>query len=243
MRRDESVSPAELVPEPEHGRVFERTLTPGIADAPADGRVRLDAIARWLQDVAFADLIDAGFEQRGVWIVRRARILVEAFPCFGEPVSLRTFCSGLGRFSAERRTTISGAAGSVHAVASWVWLDERGRPGRFEERFVSLYSESAAGRPAPTRLRHPDPPLDAERRPWIFRATDIDVAGHVNNSHYWEPLEEELAAAAPRAIDLEIEYRDAAQAGPAEVMRAADQLWVCAPGGVVHASIQVLTRA
>ena len=205
--------------------------------------MRLDAIARWLQDVAYADLIDAGFEQRGIWIVRRARILVEAFPRFGEPVSLRTFCSGLGRFSAERRTTISGASGSVHAVATWVWLDERGRPGRFEQRFVSLYSESAAGRPAPTRLRHPDPPVDAERRPWIFRAADIDVAGHVNNSHYWEPLEEELAAAAPSAIDLEIEYRDAAQAGPAEVVCAADRLWVCAPGGAAHASIQVLTRA
>ena len=92
-------------------------------------------------------------------------------------------------------------------------------------------------------MRHPDPPVDAERRPWIFRAADIDVAGHVNNSHYWEPLEEELAAAAPSAIDLEIEYRDAAQAGPAEVVCAADRLWVCAPGGAAHASIQVLTRA
>ena len=40
---------------------------PGIADAVGDGRVRLDAIARWLQDVAYADLIDAGFErERGL---------------------------------------------------------------------------------------------------------------------------------------------------------------------------------
>jgi len=27
-------------------------------------------MARWLQDVAYADLIDAGFEGRGAWIVR-----------------------------------------------------------------------------------------------------------------------------------------------------------------------------
>ncbi len=239
------MSPAELVPEPApgQGRVFQRTVSPGIADASATGRVRLDAIARWLQDVAYADVIDAGFEQRGAWIVRRARVLVEAFPQFGEPVSVRTFCSGLGRFSAERRTAISGASGSVQAAATWVWLDERGRPGRFEERFVSLYSESAAGRAAPTRLSHPDPPPAAARHPWTFRAADIDVAGHVNNSHYWEPLEEEFAAAPPRAIDVEIEHHDAAPAGPAEVVREGDRLWVCAPDGAVHASIQVLTRA
>ena len=77
--------PAELVAEPAAGRVFERALRPGIADALGDGRVRLDAIARWLQDVAYADLLDAGFEERGVWIVRRMRLRVESWPRFGEP--------------------------------------------------------------------------------------------------------------------------------------------------------------
>ena len=104
-------------------------MMPGIADAVGGGRVRLDAIARWLQDVAYADILDAGFDQGGVWIVRRARMRVESFPRFGEPVTLRTHCSGLGRFSAERRTTIRGATAAVDAVASWVWIDERRAPG------------------------------------------------------------------------------------------------------------------
>ena len=38
---------------------------PGIADAVGSGRVRVDAIARWLQDVAYADIIDAGFDEGG----------------------------------------------------------------------------------------------------------------------------------------------------------------------------------
>ncbi len=83
-------------------------MRPGIADGDAAGRCRLDAMARWLQDVAYADLIDAGFEGRGAWIVRRTRIRVERFPIFGEELTLRTFCSGIGRFSAERRTSIQG---------------------------------------------------------------------------------------------------------------------------------------
>lgn len=233
---------ADFVAEPDAGRVFELAIRPGIADAPADGRVRLDAIARWLQDTAYADLIDAGFEERGVWIVRRQRLRVESFPRFGEPVTARTFCSGIGRFSAERRTVVAGAGGRVDAVATWVWLDERGRPGRFEAPFVELYSPSAAGRPAPTRLSHPGPPADARPEPWRFRAADIDVAGHVNNSHYWEPLEEEFALEPPTSIDVEIEHREPAQSGPAEVVRDGGRLWVRAPDATVHASIQVLAR-
>ena len=226
--------------EPATGRVFERTMMPGIADAVGGGRVRLDAIARWLQDVAYADIVDAGFDQGGVWIVRRARMRVESFPRFGEPVTLRTHCSGLGRFSAERRTTIRGATAAVDAVASWVWIDEGGRPARFPERFRELYGESAAGRGAPVRLRHPEPPPDGERTEWTFRAADIDVAGHVNNSHYWEPLEERFAGSDPGAIEIEIEHREPASAGAAFVVAAKGGLWIESPEGALCASIQIL---
>ena len=205
--------------------------------------MRLDAIARWLQDVAYEDLLDAGFEESGVWIVRRLRLRVEAWPRFGEPVSVRTFCSGLGRFSAERRTTVAGRSGAVEAVALWVWIDESGRPGRFPERFVGQYGESAGERGAPVRLRHPEPPAAAERTPWDFRAADVDVAGHVNNSHYWEPLEERFAAGAPEGLDAEIEHRDPALAGTAYVVEDDPGLWIEGADGAVHASIQVAGRA
>src|SRR5262245_8914364 len=125
-------------PEPTSGRVFEGELMPGIADGLLDGRIRLDAIARWLQDVAYADVVDAGLSQQGAWIVRRMRIRVDRFPRFGEPAVLRTFCSGFGRFSAERRTSIRARTGVVDAVSLWVWIDDNGRPGRFPEHFAEL---------------------------------------------------------------------------------------------------------
>jgi len=234
-----AVELVELAPEPTSGRTFERELLPGIADATGEGRCRLDAIARWLQDIAYADLIEAGFEGRGAWVVRRTRIRAEAFPRFGEQLTLRTWCSGLGRFSAERRTSIRGDSGRVETVALWIRLDqEHGRPVRFPPDFVEAYSESAAGRDANVRLRHPEPPADAERSPWRFRATEIDPAGHVNNSHYWVPLEEELAAGPePERIDAEVEYRDPAQAEEATLLRDGAALWVAGPGDLLHASI------
>ncbi len=214
-------------------------MLPGIADANGAGRCRLDAIARWLQDVAYEDLVDAGFEGRGAWIVRRTRIRVEAFPRFGEDLVLRTFCSGIGRFSAERRTSISGEGAAVETVALWVCLDpDAGRPMRFPSDFVAVYEESAAGRVANVRLRHPEPPESAAREPWRFRVAEMDPAGHVNNSHYWVPLEEELAAGdEPDSIDAEIEYRDPAQPGEVELLRDGSSLWIASPEGTLHASL------
>jgi acyl-ACP thioesterase len=214
-------------------------MRPGIADADASGRCRLDAMARWLQDIAYADLVDAGFEGQGAWIVRRTRIRVQAFPRFGEDLELRTFCSGIGRFSAERRTSIGGGSSAVETVALWICLDpERGRPMRFPPEFTSVFDESAGGRDANVRLRHPDPPADAESSGWLFRASELDPAGHINNSHYWTPLEEELATGPePEAMDAEVEFRDPAMPGEVSILRAGSSMWIASPEGAVHASV------
>jgi acyl-ACP thioesterase len=230
---------SELVPRPDRGRSFEREVVPGLADATASGRVRLDAIARWLQDIAYADVVDAGLASRGAWVIRRARLRVEAFPRFGEPVAVRTFCSAAGRVAAERRTTVSGGGGSIEAVAIWIHVDtETLRPLRLGEDFRAAYAVSAAGRKADFRLRHPEPPEAATRTAWHFRASDMDVAGHVNNAAYWEPVEEMLwEAEEPRTADMEIEYREPAQPGETAILRTGTGMWIAGREGALHASI------
>jgi acyl-ACP thioesterase len=236
---DPLVPLSELVPPPAGGRVFEREVVPGLADAGGSGRVRLDAIARWLQDVAYADVADAGLAGRGAWLVRRTRMRIDSFPRFGEPVAVRTFCSGAGRLAAERRTSLSGGGGEVEAVATWIHVDtETLRPLRLGEEFTSVYGESAGSRRADFRLRHPEPPADASRTPWRFRAADVDVAGHVNNAAHWAAAEEILMdGPEPRSADLEIEYQEPAQPGDAAVLRASGGMWIEAPDGKLHASI------
>jgi hypothetical protein len=54
----------ELQARPEGVRAYSHRRTPGFADCAPTGRVRLDAIARWLQDVAYADVLDAGSRRR-----------------------------------------------------------------------------------------------------------------------------------------------------------------------------------
>ncbi|HEX4108479.1 MAG TPA: acyl-ACP thioesterase domain-containing protein, partial [Solirubrobacteraceae bacterium] len=188
MTRREELSVA-----PGAGRVFEGQVRGGLADCAPDGRVRLDAIARWLQEVGYADIDDAALVDDGAWVVRRTRIRVERFPRFDERLPIATFCSGLGRLWAERRTSVPGC---LEAVALWIQLDHNsGRPLPLGARFLAAYEASAAGRRVKARLRHPALPErpHAEGR-WVFRRTELDVAQHINNAAYWTVLEEELLA-------------------------------------------------
>ncbi len=230
----------ELIPPPLDGRVFPGVARAGLSDCAPSGRARLDAIARWLQDVAYADVEDAGVAQAAVWVVRRTRIAVARFPRFGERFALRTFCSGFGRAWAERRTTVAVEQGAtaVEAVSLWVHLDPGSRqPAPLTPEEIDVYGGSAGGRRVRARLRHPAPPAVARRRRWTFRATECDLAGHVNNAAYWQPLEEELLDAGdPAWIDVEMEFRNPAQPGEKLVLSDANRRWIVGAGGDIHAS-------
>jgi acyl-ACP thioesterase len=234
-----AVELSEIVAPTGGGRSFELAVRGGLADATPSGRVRLDVIAGWLQDAARADVDDALQGEEWLWVVRRTRIRVEAFPRWGEVCSARTWCSGTGAMWAERRTTIKGDTARVEAVGLWVRIDEeRGRPVPPGERCIAIYQESANGRRVKARLRHPGPPPGAAGGPWRFRASELDMADHVNNSAYWAIVEEELAGAAePASFDGEIEFRAGAQTGEATVLAAGDMRWILGPDGELSASV------
>lgn len=233
---------SEIVPLPQAGRLFEQVFTAGFADCAPSGRLRLDAVARWLQDVAYADVVDAKLDDRAVWVVRRTRIRVARFPRVGDACRVATFCSGLGRMWAERRTSI-GVVGSdegqIEAVTLWVHLDPVSwRPIPIQEEEASAYSPSAGGRRVTARLRHPSPSWEEPRSAWSFRATELDIAGHINNAAYWGPLEEELLAGPElERLDAELEYRVPAQPGLKRLLRDGSRRWIIGDDGEVHASI------
>jgi acyl-ACP thioesterase len=240
----------ELVDRPAGGRSFTLTMRPGLADCAPSGRIRLDALARWLQDVAYADVEDAGLAASAVWVVRRTRMLIHRFPRFADTFEVETFCSGLGRMWAERRTRITGtsrrdngARPAIEAVALWVHLDaESRRPIPFSDDEFEAYGGAAAGRRITARLRHPLPAPDIDSAvPWRFRATECDIADHVNNAAYWQPLEEELLARPeqPEELDVEIEFRTPAQPGDKRILRDGTRRWIVGDDGETHASFAI----
>ncbi|MDQ6817608.1 MAG: thioesterase [Actinomycetota bacterium] len=233
---------SELGPVPSVGRVFTQKRRPGLRDCAPSGRMRLDALASWLQDVAYADVEDAGVADGVVWVVRRARLRVRRFPRFGELFELHTFCAGLGRMWAERGTSITRAGEQdvdVDAAFLWVHLDPLGRhPTALTAEEIAKYGEAAGGRRVSARLRHPAPRPAERSFTWIFRASECDLAGHVNNAAYWHPLEEELLRGSdPDGIDVEIEYRTPAQPGAKTVICDGRWRWIIGDEGETLASI------
>jgi acyl-ACP thioesterase len=215
-------------------------------DADRFGRLRLDGIARYLQDVANDDTRDVGPGLNPAWVVRRTVIDVVVPPRPAEVISLTTFCGGLGTAWAERRTTIEGEGGGhVETTSLWVALDPRtNRPARLSPEFVALYAEAAAGRTVGARLRHPAPAEGADVRPWPLRSTDHDGMGHVNNAATWAPVEDELERRGLVPVRAELEYPGAIEPGDAVELRSTVvddelRLWLLVDG-TVRASALVL---
>lgn len=195
-------------PPPASGRVYTGRRIVRSTDVTTAGRLRLDALARYLQTVAEDDLADSGLIGPAVWLVRRCELAIGRLPAMGDRITLRTFCSGTGPRWAERTTTVSGTAGDLlQARAVWAAVSpESGRPIPPGPEFEKVYGESARGRTVSVRLSHRRPGGGEASRPWPLRAADFDTAGHVNNAIAWSAAEDVLAGLGWPPARAEMEY-------------------------------------
>ncbi|HET6831463.1 MAG TPA: acyl-ACP thioesterase domain-containing protein [Solirubrobacterales bacterium] len=224
------------------GRTFTGRHQVGAADVDAAGNAHPFAIARWLQEVAFADGLDSGFGAGSAWVIRRLRLDVRRLPTFPEALELETWCSAKAKTVAERTTTIAGDGGAdATATAIWVHVDPASRlPARLPAEFEAIYGPSTDGRKARAALRHPPAPADdAERFRWWFGRSLIDLAGHVSNLWYWQVAEEflEMPTVDSGPTALEAEFRAGIGHGVAAVHRSDAMLWICDEAGTVAATI------
>jgi acyl-ACP thioesterase len=202
---------ADFLPDPASGRVFTTARTVRSTDVTPAGRLRFDALARYLQEAAEDDLAGTGWDAPYDWLLRRCAVSVRGYPVRGEQVGLRTYCSATGPRWAERTTTLAGRAGDlIQACAVWVAITRPdGNPCPLGAEFHRLYGPSTAGRRVSARLSHPGPPQAAAGQPWPLRASDFDPAGHVNNTIHWAAVEDVLAGTGRLPASAELEYHRA----------------------------------
>ena len=104
-------SPGGHVLRRERGRTFTGRRRVRLADMDERGRLRFDAIARFLQDVAIEDVSETGWgTPTHLWFVRRIRIEVHEPFLEDREVELVTWCSGLTAIAAGRRWSVAGDA-------------------------------------------------------------------------------------------------------------------------------------
>ena len=184
----------EFVPRPSEGRRYTHHRRVRLSDAGPDRVLRLDGVARYLQDVATDDWADSGLDPGETWVVRRTVLRVAdggGWPALGDPVALTTWCGGTGPAWAERRTDLEvDGALMVETVALWVPLDRSGRPTRLGPEFHAVYGEAAGGRRVSGRVPAAPPMTEATTRPWPTRQADLDIVGHVNNAAVWAAVTE-----------------------------------------------------
>lgn len=215
------------------GRRFSANRPIRLSDADSAGRLRHDAIARYLQDVAADDVLDAGWSpDEHIWVVRRTVLDVLQPFLADTAVELTTWCGAVAGSAAARRTSVVGdRGGHVEAEMIWIHLGPDLQPQRLGDRFLSIYGASAEGRRASTRLTLPGPANNASVAPWTLRRTDLDQLGHVNNAAYWIAVEEHFELTAPhRAV---LEYRSPLDLEDAvELRRSNGALWFVVGGDV-----------
>ncbi len=187
-----------------------------LSDRAPDGRLRLDAIACYLQDVASDDVDETGWgAPEHLWVVRSIRIDVLAPPAADDRVELTTWSSGRALIAASRRLSLEGdRGGRVELDSVWVHLGRDAKPARIED--FGPYAESAGDRTPSTRLELQAPGVGAKQTAWPLRVSDLDVLGHVNNAAYWHAVEHRLPESGidpRRPFRARLDYRHALDLG------------------------------
>jgi acyl-ACP thioesterase len=226
----------EMVPIPTVGRTYVRRRSVRLGDVNPSGRLRLDSLARTVQDIATADASEALAGNAFAYVLRRLWLVITVPAVLGETLTMTTFCGGVARSWAERRTSLTGDRGAaIEAAAIWVPIDAAGRPIRLPEDFLDVYGEAAQGRRVEARRTHADPPVEALRRPWPIRFSDLDTLGHVNNAAHWCAIEDQLAGTPVTQAEIEF-VGGLLKEEPCEFVYATRpdgvDSWLCAEGHV-----------
>ena len=121
----------DLVPQPPSGRTFRVGYRVRLSDADATGRLRLDAVARYLQDAAIDDVAETNWgAPEHLWVLRAVRIdVLRPFLEDGE-VDIVTWGSSFSSLAAGRRWSLTGdAGGAIEVDSTWIHLGRRRAAG------------------------------------------------------------------------------------------------------------------
>lgn len=254
-----------MVALPVRGRVYRARRRVRLGDAAPSQRLRLDACARYVQDIGNDDTEESGLDAQaghggGVWVVRRSVVDVVSPPRWGEWLDLATWCSGIGgRWAGRRLSMVGEQGGRVEIDTLWVHLrPETFVPARLPPAFLDIYGDAAGGRKVSAKHVLDPPPAEVgpelEWMRWPLRAVDYDVMNHVNNAAYWSAIEEVLARSPgrdphPRAgqpVRAVLEYGSGIEAGaPVELLVRRDSdkqldVWFTIDSAV-HATARLTT--
>jgi acyl-ACP thioesterase len=202
-----------LSPLPETGYVYRTAWRVATGDIGADLNLRLDGVARYIQEVGAENLVDAGeAEEHPHWLVQRTVIDVIEPIGFPNEVSFSRWCSALSlRWCTMRVDLVGSDGGRIETEGFWIAMNAKTlTPQRATDSLLERFGTTTTEQRLKWRPWLQNPGTVDHVTPFALRRTDIDLFEHVTNTAYWHAVHEvaaqvpDICTAPYRAV---VEYR------------------------------------
>jgi acyl-ACP thioesterase len=159
------------------------------------GRLQVPILCRLLQEAATAHAaelgvaVDALVDSGVAWVLNRLDLHVQRWPHSDDEIVVETWPAAMNRLLTERRFRIVDSSGRETGRASTLWLVldlERRRPVRLPAHVVENLQQLGLA-PDPIRPDELTPPdTVTSELGFSVRRSDVDLAGHANNTSFVE---------------------------------------------------------
>lgn len=187
-----------LSPEPSTGYVYRTSWPASTGDIGEQLQLRLDGVARYIQEVGAENLMDAGeAEAHPHWLVQRTVIdVIEPIEWPAE-VSFSRWCSALSTRWCTMRVDLAGSEGGrIETEGFWIAINEKTlTPQRVSDSLIEKFASTTEEHRLKWRPWLTNPVDTDVAVPFALRRTDIDVFEHVTNTAYWHAIHEVMAVA------------------------------------------------
>jgi acyl-ACP thioesterase len=228
-----------LSPRPDTGYVYRTAWPLATGDMDEHLQLRLDGVARYIQEVGAENLVDAGeADAHPHWIVNRTVIDVIDPIEWPNEITFSRWCSALSsRWCTMRVDLVGSDGGRIETEGFWIAINKDTlTPSRVSDTLTEKFATTTSERRLKWRPWLPGARDTDTDTPFALRRTDIDIFAHVTNAAYWHAIHEVVAAhpdvaTAPyRAV---VEYRKPIQFGEQVVIRSGRH------GDEVHVALAV----
>lgn len=202
--------------------IYERELLLGSEHVNLHRRLRTSVLFELLQTAAIRHTEQLGMGRdktldRGLlWVVTRQVVQITRMPVYDERITLRSWPGEMQRLIFPRYCEILSQKGEtlVRASAVWMLMDSATRSAAFPDEYGVFIAGADREEQAP--LIVPIQPVEtAQRFDFTVPYSYVDLLGHMNNTHYFDLVENLIPAAAEGRQLQEIlaEYKHEARFG------------------------------
>lgn len=218
-----------LVELPSSGYVYQTGWRLGTFDIDERKNLRLDGVARYIQEAGAEHLADADLaEVHPHWIVLRTVIDVIEPIEIPSDITFRRWCAALSTRWCSMRVQLRGSdGGRIETEGFWICVNiDTLTPSRLSDECIARFGSTTDNHRLRWRPWLTDPIVDGKETPFPLRRTDIDLFEHVNNTIYWHGILEILGArpdlaASPHRVVLE--YRSPIKFGETVTIHSAER--------------------